>query len=146
MLVAIIIGIIISVSTPLFRMTFNSIQLENLSSNLAKLMRYSRERAIVERLRYRLVFDEPRENYWLEVEKEPLNNPGEFHRLKSRLGKRHSIPGGISLEIEGEYLNFYPDGKVDETTLYLINEKGMTYTLITERTLGRVRIFNYRKE
>lgn len=146
MLVAIIIGIIISISTPLFRTTFNTIQLENLSSNLAKLIRYSRERAIVERLRYRLVFNDSRKKYWLEVEKEPLNSTGEFDRLKSRWGKVHSIPEGISLEAEKKQINFYPDGRVSEITLYLTNEKGITYTLITERTLGRVQVFNYRKE
>ena len=145
MLVTVIIGIIISISTPLFQRTFDAIQLENLAANLTKLMQYSREKAIVERLQYRIVFDIYRGQYRLEVEEDPLNNPGEFYRLKSRWGKENSIPEGISLEMEKNAINFYPDGRISQSTIYLTNKNGKTYTLITERTLGRVQIFNYRK-
>jgi len=145
-LVAVIIGIIIALSTPLFRTTFNTLQLESLSSNLAKFIRYSQERAIVERLRYRLVFNDSQHKYWLEVEKDPLNGAGEFQRLKSRWGKVHSVPEGIFLETGKKKINFYPDGKTSKNTIYLSNKKGTTYTLIMGGTLGRVQVFNYRKE
>lgn len=143
LLVVLLIGIIISVSTPRFRRTFDSLRLENFSLNLAQLIKYSRERAIAEGKRHRLIFEG--RQYSLQVEKDSLDARGEFTPLKSRWGRKQFVPGGITLETETAYIDFYPSGQISEATLYL-SGAGEIYTLIIERILGRVRVFDYRKE
>ncbi len=143
MLVVTIISILIGLSTPLFRRTFRDIQLENTCLNLSKLMRYARERAIVERLRYRISFDEEMRAYWLEAELSP--EPG-FQRIKGRLGKANPVPEDIKIKGQEREVTFYPDGEADQTSLYLMNSNGKVYTLEVRGIDGYVKIFNYRRE
>ena len=150
MLVAILIGVIVGISTPIFRRTFGHLQLDNTSHNIAKLMRYAQQRAIVERLAHRLKFDPERSAYWLEVEnvgEGPLPARKGFTSIKGRFGKRYSIPGGISVNFREEVsaITFYPDGQVDKVALY-VSDQRKTYTLITERRIGRVKLLEGRQE
>jgi prepilin-type N-terminal cleavage/methylation domain-containing protein len=143
MLVVTIIGVFIGLSTPLFRRTFKDIQLDNACLNLSKLMRYARERAIMERMRYRLSFDDEMKSYWLEAE---LPYEVGFQRIKGRLGRDNVIPKGITIEGQERNINFYPDGEADQTTFFLMNGNGRVYTLTVRGIDGYVTVFDYRKE
>ena len=152
MLVAILIGVIVGISTPIFRRTFGHLQLDSTCHNIAKLMRYVQQRAVVERGAYRLKFDSSRRTYWLEVERAeegPLLKSKGFEPVKGRFGKRYPIPRGISVTFREEMasaITFYPDGQADKVALYITDKKGKSYTLITERRIGRVKLVEGRQK
>ena len=56
-LVVLLIAVLIGLSTPLFRRTFSSIQIRNISFNIAKTVNYAQEMAIVEKVSYKLNFN-----------------------------------------------------------------------------------------
>lgn len=152
MLVAILIGVIVGISTPIFRRTFGHLQLDNTSHNLAKIMRYAQQRAIVERQPYRLKFNSSKRAYWLEVAKaevDPLLASKGFVPIKGRFGKRYPIPRGTVVTFKEEdatAITFYPDGQVDKVTLYLSDQKANTYTLTMAGRIGYVKVVEGRQE
>ncbi len=101
----IIIGILVGVSFPNFRKTFNQMRLNSFSSELQSFMNYLSERAIVERRIIYLNIDNDKKKYWARI-KDTEN------RLKS-----YSIPNEISVEPEQNSILFYPDGQIDKVTI-----------------------------
>lgn len=152
MLVAILIGIVVGISTPIFRRTFGHLQLDDTCHNIAKLMRYAQQRAVVEREAYRLRFDSSRGTYWLEVEKaevDPLRTSKAFVPIRGRFGKRYPIPRGIVVTFKEEdvtAITFYPDGRADNVTIYVSDQKANAYTLKTARRIGYVKVVEGREE
>lgn len=144
--VTVIMLVIIGVSTPLFRKTYDNMQLDDVSRNVAKLMKYAHERAIIERLKYRIYFHLDSKQYQVEVERDPLNQEGVFQKVEGKFGRINRIPDELSIEASISEIIFYPDGSADEVSLYLSNKSGRVYTLNTVGTRGHVEIFKYRKE
>lgn len=144
--VTVIMLVVVGISTPLFRKTYENICLDDVSRNFAKLMKYAHERAIIERLKYRICFDLDSKQYQVEVENDPLNQEGVFHRIEGKLGQINHIPEQLSIEASTSEITFYPDGSADEANLYISNRNGSVYTLTTAGTTGDVEIFKYRKE
>ena len=152
MLVVVLIGIMVGISTPIFRRTFGHLQLDNTSHNLAKLMRYAQQRAVVERQAHRIRFDSGKRTYWLEIEKakeDPLLASKGFVPIKGRFGKRYLIPRGVVVAFKEEgatAVTFYPDGQADKVTLYISDRKANSYTLTTARRIGYVKVVEGRQE
>lgn len=144
-IVVVIIGIITAITTPMFRKTFAGIQLDNLARNIVSSARFCQERAIVERLRYRLNLDPEEGRYWILKEKDPSYGEG-FERIEGRLGRVHYIPRGSSIRSEEDYITFYPDGRADQVSIYLSDKTGRIYTLTTERRVGHVKVVEGRQE
>ena len=133
-LVTLLIAIIIGVSTPVFRNFFYGFQQTNFPVDLAKLIRYAQERAIVERIRYKLKVDFTNDKYWLEAGNEPVSG---------RFGNKFVIPQGITIEFENtdsSFMSFYPDGRTDQKFIYITGVKGARYTLTTENRIAHISI------
>jgi len=127
--VIIIIGIIIGISLPRLKKSYNGIQLNGFSRELLDLMNYLRQRAIVKRTVISLNLDTDKEEYWA-IEK------GADNRIKT-----YQIPDGIKLAADKTEIFFYPDGQIDKVTVEIINFDQQNITLTTKGIFGGAKIF-----
>ena len=139
-LVISILGILTAISTPLFRHTFDNLQVSNLCRDISKLSKYAQERAIMEQIIHRIDFDVNNNEYWVSVAKDPLN-PEKFIRLNNKFGRMRRFSPNIVLECAKPYAVFYPDGRADELTIYVAGADGEVYTLTNKKTTGYVKVF-----
>jgi hypothetical protein len=134
-LLTVIIAILVAVSTPLFRNTFTSLELKESSYNIAKLVNYIQERAIVEGVPYKLVLDAERSRYY--IMKSDPKDPAKYMRLEEKTGRIFGLPAGAKLKTDKAEIHFYPDGHSDKATLTIIS-KGRTERLMIKGNLGNV--------
>ena len=140
-----ILSILTAISTPLFRRTFDNLQVRNLCRDISKLSKYVQERAIMEQVIHRIDFDANNKEYGVSVAKDPLN-PEKFIALNNKFGRKRRFSPNILLECTKSYAVFYPDGTADELHLYIIGKNDDIYTATNKETTGYAKIFNYRKE
>ncbi|MCX5715093.1 MAG: hypothetical protein NT033_09940 [Candidatus Omnitrophica bacterium] len=121
--VIVIIGILSSVAIGGFRKAFGRFQLENSAGELASLMNFLSQRAIVER---RAIY---------------LNIDSRANSCQA-LEKVYNLPRGLSIssDIEGNRIVFYPDGSIDDSTVTLRQDSGEAVNLTTRGVLGGVKI------
>ncbi|MBL7131937.1 MAG: prepilin-type N-terminal cleavage/methylation domain-containing protein [Candidatus Omnitrophica bacterium] len=145
LLVVVILGILIGLSTPLFRKTYSNFQLADSAKNLVSLMRFAQTSSIVERLRYRIVFDSGKSKYWLSKESD-LSQPAVFSKIQGKFGRTVAIPKDINIEFANDNITFYPDGTVDEVNIDFSNRDNKVYTVTTEGQTGYVKLLEYKAE
>lgn len=138
-LVALIILILIGISTPVFRGTFYDIQLEETSYNITKFMNYARAKAITERVNTRLNFDFTESKYWLTISADP-EDPENFTNIKGRLGRLYSVPSGVKIEGESPSVIFYPNGRSEDFELILTNKNDKKKSIEVKRETGQANI------
>lgn len=127
-LVIVIIGILIGVSLPRFRNTFNDLQLNGFSRELQASMNYLRQRSIVEGKIIYLNIENDNREYWAKIKDQD-------YRLKT-----YKIPAQIRIEAEQEQIIFYPDGNIDKVTINLFGFDNQSITLTTRGVFGGVKI------
>jgi len=118
--VIIIIGILIGVSLPRFKKTFESMQLDAVSGELQAVMNYLCQRATVEGKIIYLNIDNDKKEYWAQVKEATA-------RIKT-----YHIPQEISIETEQEKIAFYPNGNIDKITIKVVNVNGQAANLTTK--------------
>ncbi|MFC1807539.1 Tfp pilus assembly protein FimT/FimU [Candidatus Omnitrophota bacterium] len=143
MLVCILILVLVSISTPLFKRTYEDLRITTSAKELASVMRFCREKAIFERNSYRLILDSDEKTYKV-FQKDDKDN--KYKPLKSRWGKIFRIPNSISLESKEDQIDFMPNGSSTSASIYLANREGTTYTISIEKRTGFVRVYESRKE
>lgn len=126
--VIIIIGILIGISIPNFRKTFNSLQLNNVSRELLAFMNYLSQRSIVEEKVIFLNIDSENKEYWAQVKEDEK-------RLKS-----YRIPNEIEVEAKQDKIAFYPDGNIDNVEIKLVNIDKQSLTLTTKGVFSGVKL------
>ena len=104
-------------------------------------MRYAQMRAIAESTIYRLNFDTDFKKYWLTNE----IDDDEFVRVEGKFGKTFFFPERLTISCEAGIINFYPDGKIDKTKIYLSDKNENFYTISTQTQSGYVHEFDYKK-
>ena len=136
-LLALIILIIVGVSTPQFRNTFSSLELKELSFNISRLASFAQEKAILEHLLYKLNLNTENSNYYL-TRLDPEQDK-KFLRLKEKYGRTFALPRGFVLKTDKKEIIFYPDGHSDKAVLVL---QGKSKVLKMEfiGSLGNVKI------
>ncbi len=137
-LVVVLLGIIVSMSLPSFRSSYNKFLLEKAGNDLAYLMRYAQSRAITQGKEIRLVFSEDFEKYWLEqrtidssaaadpsVKRGEKNSAKEaFTKIPGRWGRNFSVRPELKVQSRGiSLVKFYPGGKIDRVTLHVCHGK-----------------------
>ena len=116
--VLLVVTILIGLALPRFSTTTQDLQLTSSARNLAKLLTYAQERAIVERISYQAVFDSAGKTYWLtRVESKGTETTG--LRIEGRYGRPVTLPSGISFRFPEQPIQFYPDGNSDPFTIEL---------------------------
>lgn len=145
LVVTVIIGIIVGLSVPRFRASFENIKLENFCLNTAEIIRYARQRSLLSRAAYRLVISKPDMAVWLE--KLDTEEPGTESRqreasyspVKDKMGSRQAVPAGISPEPETIYIPFTPSGEIEKTTLKFKNDCGKEYHIVIEKNFSLIK-------
>lgn len=147
-LLTIIITALVALSTPRFRNTFTSLKLKEASYNLAKLINFVQERAVVEGVPFKLVLDTEQGRYYF-MRFDDTKDSGVFVRLEEKIGKIFTLPKGTTLRANKNEIYFYPDGRSQNATITLsskddhikMNVKGrMGYVEIPSGTKEKERI------
>ncbi|MFH1458642.1 MAG: prepilin-type N-terminal cleavage/methylation domain-containing protein [Candidatus Omnitrophota bacterium] len=128
LLVIIITSILITVSLPKLRSSFDDFRLKNFAGELQIFMTYLKERSIVEGRVIYLNIDNENRRLWAQIKDEP-------RPLKALI-----LPQGLSLESGKEQVLFYPDGQIDNITLAVMNADGRRMSLTTKGVFGGVKI------
>jgi type II secretory pathway pseudopilin PulG len=128
--VIILTGILIGVSIPRFRKSFDSLELNSFSRELQSFMNYLSERAIVDGEPIYLYFEVDKKLAWAKSGQEE----GKLKTIK--------IPEEIELGLEKGAVAFYPDGKIDKVTITLTNRSNKEVTLTTKGIASGVKIIN----
>ncbi|MDD5440012.1 MAG: prepilin-type N-terminal cleavage/methylation domain-containing protein [Candidatus Omnitrophica bacterium] len=122
-LVILLISVLIGLSTPQFKNTYEGLELDNSSRDLAQIMNFAREMAVVNRENYRIFIDPGERVYWLE-RYDASNEPAGYKRFAGRFGKAFRISGRLSVLSSGNEAVFYPDGHSDELRVVLASKAG----------------------
>lgn len=133
-LVTVIILTLIGLSIPLFRKTFTNLSSRNAAFNISKLVTYAQEKAIIDRKNYKLVFDFGRREYRL-FESTSSDGKLVYKKIKGRFGKGFTLPQGLYFDGSGasagrtstektvKQIVFYPDGRCDELSIEVTDNK-----------------------
>jgi len=124
-LVVLVIGVIAGLTVPNFSRTYANLELKKGAEDLAYLMRYAAGRAVIKNIKTRLEFNPEFSKYWLaeEIKDSEEEEGGEFKKISGRLGKKNNVPSRIKIELEEEFVYFYPDGSMDKKYIYVCDEK-----------------------
>lgn len=114
LLVVVIVAIVVSITAPQFHKTFTAIQLANTTQDIAYLMRYLRSKAASEKSIYQLKFDLGARKYFAQ------NISG---GKISVYEKPRPIPENINITATLNPIKFYPDGSIDEVSIFLFKGK-----------------------
>lgn len=128
LLVIIIIGILIAISLPNLKKTFNNLRLDNFSRELQAFMNYLHERSVVEGKIIYLNLDNDEKEIWARIQD-----------AQSRL-KTLPLPDDIRIESENKEILFYPDGSIDNITIGVVNLDNQKITLTTKGVFGGVKL------
>lgn len=127
-LVIIIIGVLVGISLPNLKVTFNSLRLETFSRELQSLMNYLHERSIVEGKIIYLNIDTDKKEIWAKIK--DMETP-----LKTL-----ALGEDIRIETENKQILFYPDGEIDKVTIEVLNPHNQKISLTTKGVYGGVKI------
>lgn len=133
-IVIIIIGILIGISLPSFKKTFNNLQLNSFSQEIQAFMNYLHERSIVEGKIIYFNIDNEKKEYWAKIKD-----------TKARL-RTYFLPRGIDIEIikkadtDNKQIIFYPDGQIDKVSIKIAGPDKQGIILTTEGMFGKIKI------
>ncbi|MCD6459239.1 prepilin-type N-terminal cleavage/methylation domain-containing protein [bacterium] len=158
-MVILIISIIVAISTPKFRSTFQTIQFRNTVYNIVKLMNYARDRAIIERKPFRVRFFEDDSSFCLEtVKEEEKEDKKRYYRRKrepefvvvhGNVGQKLFFPAEVTFDIDepsrGESVTFYPDGQAQECVIYIEDSRDNVFTITTKGSVGFIKLYPEKK-
>jgi Tfp pilus assembly protein FimT len=128
-LVCVLLLVMINISIPLFRNTFYTIRIENSLRDVSQVVRYLHTRSVVEGIRYKMNFDYQNGIYWAELEEKSGYGSGAFRTMKERIGGKHKLSGGVSMEGDETEIFFYPDGRIDDAEVLFKDTSGLRYSL-----------------
>jgi len=143
-IVVVIIGIVVGVALPSFNRVFLRVRLNTAIRDIAETLRYAHQCAVYEGENYRVNFDLDSQRYWVSQDDKTLSS-----------SNPRTLEGGVTItevviaqaekmSSPQKYITFKPDGTVDKCLLYLEDKKGNVYTIVTMKTTGQVKTFDYR--
>lgn len=123
-LLTVILAVIVAVSTPRFSRSFSSLRLRDASYNLAKLINYVQEKAVIEGSVHKLVLDTEKGRYYV-MASDP-DNSKKYRLMEGREGRVFKLPEGVKITAKKPEVFFYPDGHSDKTSVTLSNNRTKT--------------------
>ncbi len=136
-LLALILAVLAAISTPLFSKTFSSLRLRDSAYNLAKLVNFVQEKAVLEGRVYKLALDAKKGRYYVMVSKGP--EAKKFIHLEEKIGRVFTLPEGIEMKADKKEVFFYPDGHSGKATVTLSGGKRKT-RLTVRGNMGYVEV------
>jgi Tfp pilus assembly protein FimT len=138
-LVSVITLILITLSMPIFRRTYEDLEISSSAKNIAQMINFARQRAVFERINYRFIIDDTDNTYKVLAQYEER---GEFKPLQDRWGRINSVPQNIDIKAEIKSIDFSPSGISGHSIIYLTNSRGKTYSITLDGKRGTVKIDN----
>lgn len=136
LIVIAIMGILLLAVIPSFKETYRGLEILTASKKIASFITYAKQKAILERVKYRLNFDYTGRKYWLTREKDPIDYPNNYVEIN----RFAELPEKVVLDHEVDFITFLPDGQSDIDLLRLRNEFGDEYMLYFGKGLPYVKI------
>jgi len=135
-LVSVIILILITLSMPLFRRTYEDLKITSCAKDISQIIHFSRERAIFERRNYRIIIDTESNTYQILVHDEEGDG---FKPLADRWGRMFHIPKDIEISTDKKQIDFLPGGVSDSAVICIIREN-RTYSIILDGSTGSIKV------
>ncbi|MDD5423049.1 MAG: type II secretion system protein [Candidatus Omnitrophica bacterium] len=126
-LVAVIILVLLGLSTPLFKRSFSDLAVKDAAYNISKLINYIQEKAVLETKAFKLVFDFEKGRYRV-LEASPSAGQPE-KKITGRFGRIFDLPQGVSFKAPKNFITFYPDGHCDEVDIDVFARAGIGYKI-----------------
>ena len=128
-LVILLLSVITAISSPLFKKTFQNLQVRNAALNMAKIAGFAREMAIIEGANYKLKIDPKSRSFWLtKLVYSP--DKSEYKRIGGKQGRKFFLPKDVRIDSEKKEIIFYPDGRSDKAKINLTDEKQKGYLVL----------------
>jgi len=140
-LLTIIIAILVAISTPQFRKTFTSLELGNTSFNIAKLIGFAQEKAIIERIPYKLIIN--KDDSTFHIRRQSVDGSKKYIRIKEKYGRTFVLPAGLNFKNNADIV-FYPNGQSDKAVITILG-KAKTLKIDVKGSLGYVEIEDKKK-
>ncbi|MCH7504760.1 prepilin-type N-terminal cleavage/methylation domain-containing protein [PVC group bacterium] len=137
LIVVVIVSILVVITVPRFRGSFEFIRFENSVRNFTKLVRYGQDLAVIYRRHYRLKVEEREGAFWLEHEGK---TKGRFEKVSGKWGKKYFIPSFVDLKTDKKEYVFYLDGRSQTGEVEFEFRDRYTYTVKLLGTRGHVEI------
>ena len=142
LLVMVIIGVVMGVSIPRYKGSFEFMKLKSCSYDVAATIEHAQALAVLDERFVRLNFSDEGDECFL-TERRGWARDEPFDPVEYEFAT-----GVVLLKIEFEdpframsrYVDFNPDGRFDNCTITLSNSEGDTYLIDVESGLGRVRV------
>ena len=138
-IIAIIISVLIGLSTPQFKKTFAYFELENFVKNIYFLCNYLQSASVSQGKLYRLTLSQETN----EFKSFFLGQDGQWIIAKTGTVKSYKIPKEITLEIiplDKSEVFFYPDGSTDNIEIVFKNHLGYERALVMKGITGGIKI------
>ena len=139
----VILSVLISLSLPNFRKTYQSLELNKSAEDLRYSMLYAQSRAIGKGRVVRLAFDGMYEKYWLEEAEDSDQKKHDnlvFKRFSGRMGRKSEIAPSIKIESLKKHVLFYPDGEIDKVIIYVCQDD-RCFTVTSKWQRGSVKMY-----
>ena len=136
-LVTVIILILITLSMPIFRRTYEDLMISSSAKDIAQMINFARERAVFERINYRFIIDDTASTYQVLAQYEER---GEFTPLKDRWGRINKVPEDIDIKADIKSIDFSPSGISGSAVIYLTSGKGKTYSITLDGKRGTAKV------
>ncbi|MFC2140143.1 Tfp pilus assembly protein FimT/FimU [Candidatus Auribacterota bacterium] len=130
MLVAIILTLLISITVPNFKKTYENMELDNAVRNISQLMKYIQEKGVLGGISYRILFLENK--YWIEKQ----GKGATYFRLRDKIGKTYFLPKDVSIDPREINIHFFPDGDIEEAELIISKKNIKRYKITTKELKG----------
>jgi prepilin-type N-terminal cleavage/methylation domain-containing protein len=147
-----VLAIMFATMVPLFRGSFNNLQVRDAVRSFASTIRFAREQAIVRGVEHRVCIDGREMMYWVARKKISAEDPTEEFttilsdtirptqfpiELTLRLGR---LPKGRQDGRQIRYISCLPNGVVGQAEVLLLDADRRRYTVRTAPTFGGVNI------
>lgn len=130
-LVTFLLLMLVALSVPRFKRTFSDLSAKNAAFNIAKLINYGQEMAVLEGKNLKITFNFEKSTYQL-VQLDNSVKPALYKKVPGRFGRIFDLPRGVVLKGSKKEAFFYPDGHCDEIAVNVL-VKGEGYSVRAKR-------------
>ena len=142
LLVLVVMSVLVGISVPNFRNTYQKFFFKKSVEDLAYTMRYAQSRAIMKNLIVRLEFNGDFTGYWLTQQKKSDSEEAAptFSKIDGEMGKDFKVGSDVKIEAPEPAVNFYPDGNIDKQEIKVCLKEDC-YAVVTNQQRGYVNFF-----
>jgi prepilin-type N-terminal cleavage/methylation domain-containing protein len=141
-IVIVILGVMLSLIIPRLG-ELGDANLKQSARHLSGMIRFLKDESQARKAVFRLRFDVHEGRYWTEVMTQTTDQSVEFKRFSSEIGSEGSLSGQttfrevrVSSHPDDPYIQFNPDGWVEQAFLYLRDGSGRDFTLLVKPLTG----------